>query len=128
MVDASLRILIAEDNRDSADSLKMLLEVLGYEAHLVHDGAAAVHAASQLQPDVILMDIGLPIMNGYEAVRHIRAQNSAPRPLIVALTGWGQERDRELSAEAGVDHHLVKPLDLAVLEQILDSWQGRTPG
>lgn len=118
---ARLRILIAEDNRDSADSLKTLLEALGYEAHLVYDGEAAVHAAADLRPDVILMDIGLPVLNGYDAARRIRAQSPATRVLIVALTGWGQQADRRRSAEAGIDHHLVKPLDLAALKQILDS-------
>lgn len=121
-----LRILIVEDNQDSADSLKMLLEALGYDAHLVYDGEAAVRAAAALRPDVILMDIGLPGLNGYDAARQIRAQSAGTRVLIVALTGWGQEADRLRSAEAGIDHHLVKPLDLAVLEQILDSLQ--TPG
>ena len=118
---AKLRILIAEDNQDSADSLKMLLEALGYEAHLAHDGESAVRAADALRPDAILMDIGLPGLNGYDAVRRIRTNSSGQGVLIIALTGWGQESDRARSAEVGIDHHLVKPLDLAVLQQLLGS-------
>jgi len=116
-----LRILITEDNRDSADSLKTLLEALRYDAHVVYDGETAVQSAATLRPDVIVMDIGLPGISGYEAARQIRAQNPGGRLTIVALTGWGQQADRLRSAEAGIDHHLVKPLDLAALKQILDS-------
>lgn len=125
----ALRILIAEDNRDSAESLKTLLEALGYEVHIAYDGEAAVRAAAALRPDVILMDIGLPGLNGFEAARRIRAERAdspGMRVLIVALTGWGQEADRRRSAAAGIDHHLIKPLDLAALQKILDSLP--TPG
>jgi CheY-like chemotaxis protein len=116
-----LRILIVEDNRDSADSLKALLEALRYDSHVVYDGETAVLSAPALRPDAIIMDIGLPGISGYEAARQIRAQNGAGRLTIVALTGWGQQADRLRSGEAGIDHHLVKPLDLAALRQILDS-------
>jgi len=118
---AALRILIAEDNRDSAESLKTLLEAIGHEAHVAYDGEAAVRAAADLRPNVILMDIGLPGMNGFDAARQIRAQNPGMRVAIIALTGWGQESDRQHSAAAGIDHHLVKPLDLSALRRILDS-------
>ena len=121
---ATLRILIAEDNQDTASSLKFLLQGLGYEAHVVNDGESAVRAASDLRPHVILMDIGLPGMNGYEAARRIRAQS--PNVRIVALTGLSHQSDRLHSAEAGIDHHVVKPPDLAVLQPIFDmAW---TPG
>jgi CheY-like chemotaxis protein len=116
-----LRVLIAEDNRDSADSLKTLLEALGYETHIAYDGETAVHSAAALRPDAIIMDIGLPGVNGYEAARRIRAQDPGMRVSIIALTGWGQESDRLRSAQAGIEHHLIKPLDLAALKQILDS-------
>jgi len=116
-----VRILITEDNRDSADSLKALLDALGYEAHISYDGESAVRSAAELRPDVIIMDIGLPGITGYEAARQIRALKPALAVLIVALTGWGQQSDRAKSADAGIDHHLVKPLDLAALKQILDS-------
>jgi len=118
-----LRILIVEDNRDSADSLKALLEALGYDAHVVYDGETAVSSAAALRPDAIVMDIGLPVMTGYEAAIQIRAQNPGSRLTIVALTGWGQNADRQRSADAGIDHHLVKPLDLEALQRILGSLQ-----
>lgn len=123
-----LRILIAEDNRDSADSLKTLLEALGYEAQVAYDGESAVRAAAAQRPDVILMDIGLPGLNGHDAAQQIRLQNPGMEVLIVALTGWGQESDRKRSAAAGIDHHLVKPLDLELLKEILDSWQAPAAG
>lgn len=113
-------ILIVEDNVDSALSLQMLLEAMGYGVSVVHDGEEAVTRACATRPDVILMDIGLPRMNGYEATRRIRAECKGIKMLIVALTGWGQESDRRQSAEAGIDHHLVKPLDLADLRRLLE--------
>lgn len=123
-----LRILVVEDNRDSADSLKMLLEALGCETQVVYDGHAAVQAAAAARPDVIIMDLGLPVLSGYEAAQQIRAQNPGMQVLIIALTGWGQESDRQRSAAAGIDHHLVKPLDLATLRQILDGRRMPAPG
>lgn len=118
-----LRILIVEDNRDSADSLKALLEALGHDARVAYDGESAVRAAAAVQPDVIIMDIGLPGLSGFDVARQIRAQSPGKRLKIVALTGWGQESDRLHSAAAGIDHHLVKPLDLAALRRILESRQ-----
>jgi len=127
MADApTLRVLIAEDNQDSANSMKMLLEGLGYEAHVVNDGEAAIKAVCDLQPQVILMDIGLPNLSGYGAARRIRAENPGMPMRIIALTGLGHKVDRLRSAEAGIDHHMVKPPDLAALQKILD--QTWTPG
>jgi CheY-like chemotaxis protein len=120
-----LRVLIVEDNRDSADSLKALLEALGYDAHVVYDGETGVRSAASLRPDAIIMDIGLPVMSGYDAARQIRAQNPGSPLTIVALTGWGQNADRQRSADAGIDHHLVKPLDLGALQGILGSLSPR---
>lgn len=97
----------------------MLLEALGYEVGMVHDGEGAVEAARAQSPDVILMDIGLPRISGYEAARRIRQDCKDKELMIIALTGWGQEDDRRRSAEAGIDHHLVKPLDLAQLKRLL---------
>ena len=108
--------------------LKALLEALGYEAHIASDGEAAVRSAAALRPDVIIMDIGMPVLNGYAAARRIRAEHTGKQAVIVALTGWGQQSDRLRSAEAGIDHHLVKPLDLAALKQILDSVPARAAG
>jgi CheY-like chemotaxis protein len=118
---ATLRVLIAEDDQDTADSLKMLLEGYGYEVHVSHDGETAVPAAAELQPHVILMDIGLPGMSGYDAARRIRARNPDMPVRIVALTGRDKMIDRQRSAEAGIDHHMVKPADPAVLQRIFDS-------
>ena len=88
---------------------------------MAHDGVEAVEAATKLQPDVILLDIGLPRLNGYEAARHIREQPEQPgRPLLLALTGWGQDEDRRRTEEAGFDAHLVKPVDEAALGKLLD--------
>jgi two-component system, chemotaxis family, CheB/CheR fusion protein len=115
-----LRILIVDDNRDSADMLATLLKFTGHETHIAHDGLAAVEAAAMLDPDVILLDIGLPILNGYEAARRIRErQGQNGRPLLVALTGWGHDEDRRRSEEAGFDVHLVKPVDDVVLGRLL---------
>jgi signal transduction histidine kinase/ActR/RegA family two-component response regulator len=115
-----LRILIVDDNRDSAGMLATLLKFTGHETHTAHDGLAAVEAATMLDPDVILLDIGLPGLNGYEAARRIREQQAQKRrPLLVALTGWGQDEDRRRSEEAGFDAHLVKPVDEVVLERLL---------
>jgi CheY-like chemotaxis protein len=118
-----LRILIVDDNRDAADMLATLLQFSGHETHMVHDGVEAVEATTTLQPDVILLDIGLPRLNGYEAARKIRERHDHPgRPLLVALTGWGQDEDRRRTEEAGFDAHLVKPVDEAALGKLLDDF------
>jgi CheY-like chemotaxis protein len=115
-----LRILIVDDNRDSADMLAMLLKFTGHETYTAHDGLAAVEAATRFDPDVVLLDIGLPVLNGYEAARRIREQQRQHRrPLLVALTGWGQDEDRLRSEEAGFDAHMVKPVDDVVLGRLL---------
>ena len=113
------RILVVDDNRDSAQSLAMLLELTGNETYVAHDGDAGVKAATTFRPDVVLLDIGLPKLNGYQAARKIREQPSGKRVVLVALTGWGQEEDQEKSREAGFDAHLVKPVDFAVLSKLL---------
>jgi CheY-like chemotaxis protein len=113
------RILVVDDNRDAADSLGMLLRLMGNEVHTAHDGLEAVGAAAAFQPDVVLLDIGLPKLNGYEAARRIREQEGGAGVLLVALTGWGQEEDRRRSHEAGFDHHMTKPVDFEVLQKLL---------
>ena len=92
---------------------------MGHEARTAHDGGEAVVAAEQYRPDLILLDIGLPVMNGYEVAAAIRGEPWGGDVVIVALTGWGQEGDRRRSKEAGIDHHLVKPVDPAALERLL---------
>jgi CheY-like chemotaxis protein len=115
-----LRILIVDDNHDSAEMLATLLGFSGHETHTAHDGMAAVEAANELDPDVIFLDIGLPVLNGYEAGRRIRERNGGRRrPVLVALTGWGQDEDRRRSEEAGFDAHVVKPVDDTRLRKLL---------
>ncbi len=107
-----LRILIVDDNRDAALSLAMMLSLSGHDTHTAFDGQHAVDSALQLDPDVILLDIGLPVLDGYEACRRIRSQSrAASRAIMIALTGWGREDDRTQSFAAGFDAHLVKPVD-----------------
>jgi PAS domain S-box-containing protein len=118
---ASRRVLVADDNEDAAYSLASLLEVLGHEVRTAADGLEAIEAASAFRPDMILLDIGMPRLDGHEACRRIRAQPWGRDIVIVALTGWGQTEDKRLSHEAGFDHHLVKPVELALLQKLLAS-------
>jgi PAS domain S-box-containing protein len=115
------RILVVDDNQDSANSLAMLLKITGNETHTAHDGLEAVEVAEQFRPDVVLLDIGLPKLNGYEAARRIREQSWGKNMVLVALTGWGQEEDRRKSKDAGFDHHMVKPVDYEALMTLLVS-------
>ncbi len=114
-----LRILIADDNKDSADTLACLMQVLGHTVCQVHDGAAAVLQVDGFDPHLVLLDIGMPKLNGYEACRQMRALPGGSKRTIVAITGWGQPNDRRTSQEAGFDRHLVKPLDQAELQQVI---------
>jgi PAS domain S-box-containing protein len=116
---AGQRILVVDDNRDGANSLATMLRLLGNEVRTAHDGVAAVEVAGQFRPEVILMDVGMPKLNGLEATRCIRKQAWGRDMTIIALTGWGQENDRERSREAGCDGHLVKPVNLPDLEKLL---------
>jgi len=117
------RILVVDDNCDSAASMAMMLELLGNEVRTAHNGLEAVDLAEEFRPQVVLMDIGMPQLNGYEATRRIRDQPWGRDMTIIALTGWGQETDRALSKEAGCDGHLVKPVNLPDLEKLLDQVQ-----
>ncbi len=125
---ARRRILVADDNVDSAESLAMMLEFMGNEVRTAHDGVEAVAAAAAFRPEVVLLDIGMPRMNGYEACRQIREQPWGRGIAIAALTGWGQDDDKRRSREAGFDHHLVKPVEPAALETLLAGLQTGTPG
>jgi PAS domain S-box-containing protein len=113
------RILVVDDNTDAASSLARLLEITGNETQTAHDGLQALEAAEKFRPDVVLLDIGLPRLNGYDACRHIREQPWSKGMVLVALTGWGQDEDRRKSEEAGFDYHLIKPVDYAVLMKLL---------
>jgi CheY-like chemotaxis protein len=114
----SLRILVVDDNCDAAKSLSMMLNILGHTTSVAHEGHSAVATALREQPDVVLLDIGLPGMNGYEVCRELRRQGLNSE-LIVAITGYGQENDRQLAQDAGFDAHLVKPVGLTVIEKLL---------
>jgi CheY-like chemotaxis protein len=113
------RILIVDDNFDGADSLAMLLEELGHETRQAHDGLAAIAEVERMRPDAVLLDIGLPKLNGYEVCRRIRDQPWGKNITLIALTGWGQDDDRNRSQEAGFDAHLVKPVDHERLMKLL---------
>src|SRR5688572_25818266 len=117
-VDSRRRILVVDDNLDSADSLGMLLRTLGNEVRTAHDGLEAVGVAAAFQPDVVLLDIGLPKMNGYDVARRVRDLRGEA-VVLIAVTGWGQAEDRRLSKEAGFDHHLTKPINLDALRKLL---------
>lgn len=119
------RILVVDDNRDAADSLGMLLGMLGAEVRSVHDGQAALGALATYRPSIVLLDIGMPKMDGYEVARRARQQPGGRDMTLIALTGWGQEHDRRKSKEAGFDHHLVKPVALSELQAILERTSSR---
>jgi CheY-like chemotaxis protein len=113
------RIVVADDNVDSAQSLAMMLSLMGHEVSAAHDGQGALELAETIKPDVILLDIGMPRLNGYEAARRIRKQQWGQDVLLVALTGWGQDEDKRRAEEAGFDHHFTKPVAPAALAQLL---------
>src|SRR6185369_12451846 len=117
----SRRILVVDDNIDSAKTLGMLLKVLGAEVRVVNDGAGALSAMEKYRPDVVLLDIGMPKMDGYEVARRIRERKEFDAVTLIALTGWGQEDDRRRTREAGFDHHLIKPADITALQALLVS-------
>ncbi len=120
------RILVVDDNQDSADSLGMLLQLDGNNIRIAHDGLAAVELAEAFHPEFVLLDIGLPKLNGFEVARRIRQQPWGRSMVIIALTGLGQDEDRRRSLEAGFNFHLVKPVDLAALEILLAGLQATT--
>jgi CheY-like chemotaxis protein len=113
------RVLVVDDNVDSVASLQMMLRIMGHDVRVAHDGAEAVEVALAFEPELVLLDIGLPRLNGYEVAREIRKQPRGKESVIVAVTGWGQEEDRRRSSEAGFDHHIVKPVEPSAIERIL---------
>lgn len=119
--DVKRRILVVDDNRDTADSLALMLEALGHQARTAYDGARAIALADEFRPDVILMDIGMPRFNGFQAAQRIRAQPWADRVVLIAITGWSRDEDRTCSKEAGFDAHLTKPVDLELLFRLLSA-------
>jgi CheY-like chemotaxis protein len=121
------RVLVVDDNRDAADSLGMLLQFLGAEVHVVHDGRSALEAMKTFKPAVVLLDLGMPEMNGLEVARRMREDPESRSATLVALTGWGQREDRRRSREAGFDYHLVKPADVGTLQSILTMREAPDP-
>jgi CheY-like chemotaxis protein len=114
-----LRILVVDDNYDAAKSLSLLLQLSGNEVHMAGDGLEAVAAVENLRPDVVLLDIGMPNVDGYEAARRIRRLSGGDVIALVALTGYNQELDRRRSEDAGFDAHMTKPADLATLMELM---------
>ena len=125
---AGRRILVADDNQDAADSLAMILEMGGHDVRVVHDGRAALSVAQTFRPDAVLLDIGMPQLNGYEVARALRQESWGAEITLIALTGLGQESDRQRAAEAGFDRHLTKPIDPDVLEALLSAGAHRAVG
>ena len=117
--ETNVRVLVADDNEDAVRSLAMMLRAMGHEVHTARDGAEVLEAAATIMPSLILMDIGMPRMNGYDAARRIREQPWGRTITLVALTGWGLEEDKRLATEAGFDRHIVKPIEPSVLRSIL---------
>jgi CheY-like chemotaxis protein len=113
------RVLVVDDNRDAADSLGMLLKFLGADVAVAHDGPAALETFEAYRPGIVLLDIGMPGMNGYEVARAIRRKAGGRRVPLIALSGWGQEDDRRRAREAGFDHHLIKPAEIGALQSLL---------
>jgi len=113
------KILVVDDNRDAADSLAMILRILGGNVEVARDGKEALKLLETHEASIVLLDIGMPDMDGYEVARRIRARHGKSRPAIVALTGWGQEQDRARAREAGFDHHLTKPAEISALHSLL---------
>jgi PAS domain S-box-containing protein len=118
-VPESRRVLIADDNHDAGISLSMLLQSMGHDTRVVHDGIEAVEEAELFRPDVVLLDLGMPRLDGYETARRIAGRPWAAATQIVAVTGWGQEADRHRAKAAGFHRHLVKPVDVAALQQVI---------
>ena len=121
------RILVVDDRKNAADILAKLLRKRGHEVQTAYDGKNALVAAEKFRPEVVLLDIGMPDMNGYEVCRQIRKQHWGNGMYIIAVSGWGQEQDRRRSEEAGFDYHLVKPVNSTVLTKVLDSISTKTP-
>ena len=114
------RVLLADDNVDGAETMGMLLESNGHEIHLAHSGTAALEAVKRLKPDIVILDIGMPDMDGYEVAERIRHEAWGKKLKLIAITGWGQAEDKRRAIAAGFDHHMTKPVDPDDLEKLFD--------
>jgi CheY-like chemotaxis protein len=119
----ALRILIVEDDADTADSMAILLRLYAYDVQVAGDGATALQTALEKQPDVVLLDIGLPKLDGWQLAKQIRSHITGKRPLLIAISGYGMQSDQIRSQEAGIDLHLVKPVEPEMLQQVLQRFQ-----
>jgi CheY-like chemotaxis protein len=122
-----LRILVADDNRDAAESLAAVLQIHGHVVRSAHDGESAIREAEEFLPEIVLLDIGMPKINGYDVCRRIRSGPATADAAVIAITGWSQPLDRQTSREAGFDHHLVKPVDPVALTSLLARLAARQP-
>jgi CheY-like chemotaxis protein len=120
-----LRVLIVDDNRDSADTLALMLKITGHETHTAYDGQEAVDRAAALSPDAVILDIGMPRLNGFEAAEQIRQQPGGSERLLLALTGFEEDDQRDQLAAAGFNSCLVKPVDHGKLTQLLTNFAGQ---
>jgi len=118
---AGRSILLVEDNRDGADSLALLLKLMGHQVSIAYNGTEALELAGTISPHAVLLDIGLPGMSGYDVAQRLRRLPGYESTVLIAMTGYGQEEDKQRSREAGIDHHLIKPLDLATLKGVLET-------
>jgi CheY-like chemotaxis protein len=112
------RVLVVDDNEDAASTLAMVLSVRGCEVQIANDGPAALKAIQSFHPAVVLLDLGMPVMSGFEVAQHVRTMFAGREPVLVAVTGWGQEEDRRRTSEAGFSYHLVKPIEIRALDKI----------
>jgi two-component system CheB/CheR fusion protein len=122
-----LRVLVVDDNVDAAETLSRMLRLQAHEVVMAHDGVTALATASQMNPDVVLLDIGLPQLDGLEVARRLRERAEGRRPLLVAMTGFGQDEDRARTAAAGFDHHLTKPVDVQLLNSLIQTARSPSP-
>jgi CheY-like chemotaxis protein len=114
------RVLVVDDNVDAAQSLGMLLKLSGHDVSVAHNGHDGLQQASEFRPELVLLDIGMPVMDGYEVCRRLRQDPRTQGALVIALTGWGLEEDRQRSLDEGFDQHLVKPVELQTLVKLLE--------
>ena len=122
------RVLVADDNRDAAESLSLLLEAAGHTVRVTYDGDQALSEAEAFRPEIALIDLGMPKVNGYEVCRRIRASEWGQSALLIAQTGWGQDEDKRRTRECGFDAHLVKPADPITVVKLVEQWSPRGTG
>lgn len=117
------RVLLVDDSVDAAEAMSMLLETLGHEVRTMNDGPSALAMVDAFAPEVVILDIGLPGMSGLELAREMRARDVTKTALMIALTGYGGDADRQKSRDAGFDHHLVKPVSFTAIEDVIAAWK-----